>query len=70
MFISDGQDTTHRNKLPDVIKKLKGARGRYINFVCLGVQSGFPTNIAMTLREVYHTGEETIPAIYLIEYAS
>lgn len=50
--------------------KLKGGQGRDIIFLCLGIQSGFPTKISMHLRELYHTGDETIPAIYLIEYAS
>jgi hypothetical protein len=36
----------------------------------LGIQSGFPTTISMTLRQLYQHGDETIPALYLIEYAS
>jgi len=71
VFISDGQDTC--NGIDKVMKKivdLKGGMGRSINFICLGIQSGFPTNLAMSLRTLYHTGSETIPAVYLIEYAS
>lgn len=70
IFISDGQDTANGSGLPDKLKKLKGGQGRKINFICLGIQSGFPTSISMTLRELYHTGDSAIPALYLIEYAS
>lgn len=70
VFISDGQDTANGGSLPDKLKKLKGGCGRKINFICLGIQSGFPTSISMTLRELYHLGDAAIPALYLIEYAS
>ena len=70
IFISDGQDTSLGASLSESISRLNGANGRYINFICLGVQSGFPTTVAMSLREKYHTGTESIPAVYLIEYAS
>jgi uncharacterized protein with von Willebrand factor type A (vWA) domain len=70
VFISDGQDTANGTGLPDKLKKLKGGDGRKINFICLGIQSGFPTSISMTLRELYHLGDSAIPALYLIEYAS
>lgn len=70
IFISDGQDTAHGNKLTERMKSLKGGQGRKINFICLGIQSGFPTSISMTLRELYHMGDSAIPALYLIEYAS
>lgn len=52
------------------MKNLKGGQGRDITFLCLGIQKGFPTTIAMHLRQLYHTGDEMIAAIYLIEYAS
>ena len=45
-------------------------KGSYLNFLCLGVESGFPTFLSMNLRDKYHTGDATIPAIFLIEYAS
>lgn len=70
IFISDGQDTASGATLPDKLKKLKGGDGRKINFICLGIQSGFPTSVSMTLRELYHLGDSAIPALYLIEYAS
>ena len=50
--------------------KLKGGLGKDITFLCLGIKSGFPTFISMKLRELYHTGDEKIPAVFLIEYAS
>jgi|JI91814BRNA_FD_contig_21_2260186_length_537_multi_2_in_0_out_0_1 hypothetical protein len=49
---------------------LRGGMGRDITLLCLGIQSGFPTKMAMEIRKLYHTGDEKIPAIYLIEYAS
>mmetsp|Transcript_22598 Transcript_22598/g.19619 ORF Transcript_22598/g.19619 Transcript_22598/m.19619 type:complete len:160 (+) Transcript_22598:115-594(+) len=70
IFISDGQDN-NLSTLESRCKKLRGNfKGNYLNFLCLGVQSGFPTFLSMYLREKYHTGDATIPAIFLIEYAS
>lgn len=70
VFISDGQDN-NLSTLESRFKNLKGnPKGRYINFICLGIQSGFPTFLSMKLRETYHTGDSTIPAIFLIEYVS
>ncbi len=67
VFISDGEDTVNgEGNLVNAMAKLKGGLGRDITFLCLGIQSGFPTKISMKLRELYHTGDETIPAIYLI----
>lgn len=58
MFISDGQDTTNgEEKLLKKMKELRGGLGRDITFLCLGIQSGFPTKIAMNIRELYHTGD-------------
>lgn len=52
------------------MKNLRGGLGRDITMLTLGIQSGFPTKIAMEIRQLYHTGDQKIPAIYLIEYAS
>lgn len=38
-----------------------------INFLTVGVGSGFPTTIAMSLRNLYHTGEVNIPPLFLLE---
>lgn len=71
VFISDGQDTVNgEGKLQKGLKKLKGSNGRDITFLCLGIKSGFPTFVSIDLRKLYHTGDEKIPAVYLIEYAS
>ena len=71
VFISDGQDTVNgEHKLVEKMKKLRGGMGRDITMLCLGIQSGFPTKISMDIRQLYHTGDEKIPALYLIEYAS
>lgn len=52
------------------MKELKGGQGRDITMLCLGIQSGFPTKMSMDIRQLYHTGDEKIAALYLIEYAS
>jgi len=52
------------------LKRLKGNQGRTVTFICLGIQSQFPTFISMHLRELYHNGLSSIPALYLIEYYS
>ena len=52
------------------MQKLKGGLGRDITFLCLGIKSGFPTFVSIKLRQLYHTGDEKIPAVFLIEYAS
>lgn len=50
IFISDGQDN-NLNTLEERMKKLKGnSENRKINFICLGIQSGFPTFLSMRLR--------------------
>lgn len=51
VFISDGQDTTNgEDKLRQKLKTLRGGMGRDITLLCLGIQSGFPTKIAMDIR--------------------
>lgn len=71
VFISDGKDTVNGDeKVKRKMKDLRGGLGRDITLLCLGIQSGFPTKMAMDIRELYHTGDEKIPALYLIEYAS
>eukprot|EP00826_Nyctotherus_ovalis_P023043 TRINITY_DN17749_c0_g2_i3.p1 TRINITY_DN17749_c0_g2~~TRINITY_DN17749_c0_g2_i3.p1 ORF type:complete len:350 (+),score=100.12 TRINITY_DN17749_c0_g2_i3:134-1183(+) len=67
LFVSDGQDD-NLSTLEARLKKLKGHQGHTINFICLGIQSQFPTFISMNLREFYHNGLPSIPALYLIEY--
>lgn len=49
---------------------MKGNNSHKMNFICLGIQSGFPYFLSMRLRALYHRGDETIPALYLIEYVS
>ena len=41
-----------------------------VSFMCMGVQSNFPTFVSLFLREKYHRGDGNIPSIFLIEYAS
>jgi len=70
IFISDGQDN-NLNTLNERMDRLKGNEDdRKINFICLGIQSGFPTFLSMRLRQLYHRGDDAIPALYLVEYVS
>jgi len=70
IFISDGQDNDVRS-LENRLQRLNGNPKKiYINFLCLGIEAGFPTFLSMKLREKYHTGDPTIPAVFLIEYSS
>ena len=51
MFISDGKDTVNGDvKLKYKMKNLRGGLGRDITMICLGIQSGFPTMMAMDIR--------------------
>eukprot|EP00826_Nyctotherus_ovalis_P016498 TRINITY_DN14775_c0_g1_i8.p1 TRINITY_DN14775_c0_g1~~TRINITY_DN14775_c0_g1_i8.p1 ORF type:complete len:1007 (+),score=286.44 TRINITY_DN14775_c0_g1_i8:187-3207(+) len=67
LFISDGQDNDI-GSLERRLKLLKGSQGHTINFICLGIERQFPTFLSMYLREFYHNGLPSIPALYLIEY--
>ena len=70
IFISDGHDSK-MNSLKQRLSKLKGNQDKFIiNFLCLGVGKNFPTFISMKLRESYHNGNESVPAVFLIEYVS
>lgn len=70
IFISDGGHNTGGN-IDQLLTTLEGNKHKIkINFVCLGVGSGFPTRISMILKEKYHTGDPSMPAIFLIEYIS
>ena len=40
---------------------------RSCNFLCCGVGSGFPTFLSMDLRSIYHTGDSSIPPVFLID---
>lgn len=70
VFVSDGGDNTYYDRLGEQLAKLKGARDRNVSFMCLGVESGFPTKTSMSLRELFHRGDSSIPSIFLIEYSS
>ncbi len=69
LFISDGQDN-NIDSLEHRLQKLRGNQGRMVTFICLGIQSQFPTFISMYLRDLYHNGVSSVPALYLIEYYS
>ncbi len=70
IFISDGGHNSGGD-IKTLLKKLKGnVDKRSINFICLGVGKGFPTFLSMELKELYHNGDLTLPAIFLIEFVS
>lgn len=70
IFVSDGNDTCNDDKIEAMLDSLKGANDWKISFMCVGVKSGFPTFLSLSLREKYHRGDSTIPSIFLIEYTS
>lgn len=65
VFISDGQDD-NSGTLNERLKALTVHAGKKINFISVGVGSGFPTFVAMSLREIYHNGEPSLPPVFLI----
>ncbi len=57
--MSDGADnapSTLKKRLLEMGTEIP--KGKKINFISVGVGSGFPTFIAMLLREIYHNGDE------------
>lgn len=70
IFISDGQD----NDIPslnDRLAKLKRVNNsQVLTFMCLGILAEFPTFVSMKLRDIYHTGDQNCPSVFLIEYLS
>lgn len=38
-----------------------------LNFICLGVGQGFPTKISMSLRKLYHSGDLSIPPLFIVD---
>ena len=69
LFISDGEDN-RLSTLEERMEKLKGnlSKQRQVNFICIGIGKKFPHLLSMRLRQLYHNGDENIPALYLIEY--
>jgi len=70
VFVSDGHDTINGGNLQAKLGSLMGAMQKKVSFMCIGVQSNFPTFVSLFLREKYHRGDGNIPSIFLIEYAS
>ncbi|KRW98960.1 hypothetical protein PPERSA_00787 [Pseudocohnilembus persalinus] len=74
IFVSDGADNNSSTikermaKYTDFIKeKIHGKRSKKINMINVAVGAGFPTFLAMQIRETYHNGDDTIPSVFLIE---
>lgn len=44
----------------------KVAHNKIINFITIGVGSGFPTFVAMSLRDIYHNGAASLPPLFLV----
>jgi len=62
LFISDGQDN-NLSTLEARMRELKGNKGRRVSLICLGILKNFPTFLSMNLREFYHNGDNSIPAV-------
>jgi Mg-chelatase subunit ChlD len=70
IFISDGADNsshTIKERMENLRKQIVTAEGLRINFICVGVGSGFPTFLAMQARSMYHNGDASVPPVFLIE---
>lgn len=68
LFISDGRDN-NLETLSVRLEKLRGGeKSRKVNFICMGITSNFPHFLSMNLRKQYHTGDENIPALFLVEH--
>ncbi|CAD8122178.1 unnamed protein product [Paramecium sonneborni] len=62
VFVSDGQ-----GNYDDKIIKQNMPNVKNLNFICVGVGNGFPTHISMSLRNLYHTGNLSIPAVFIVD---
>jgi translation elongation factor EF-1alpha len=65
IFVSDGDDGDMRT-ITKRIQNLTVPMNLRINLICVGIGSGFPTFVAMELREKYHSGLSSIPAVFLV----
>ena len=65
IFISDGEDNNKSTIEHRINTTLNIPSELTINLICIGVGSGFPTFISMQLREKYHNGNPSIPAVFL-----
>lgn len=68
LFVSDGKDNNEKLCYRKLEKLIGNDNKRFINFLTLGIGKDFPTSISMKLREKYHNGDESLPALFLIEY--
>ena len=64
MFVSDGEGSFSKEIINKTRPEIKN-----LNFICIGVGKGFPTFIAMNLREMYHNGDRSIPPLFLVDTA-
>ena len=72
IFVSDGADScsgTLEKRLADLktISSQVLNKNLIINFLCVAVGVGFPTFIAMRLREIFHSGDSNTPSLFLID---
>jgi hypothetical protein len=72
IFVSDGCDSnsnTLEKRLKDLEENFKkiDLTQKTIHFICIAVGKEFPTFISMKLRGIYHSGESTIPPVFLVD---
>lgn len=69
VFVSDGDDSS--GNLPRLLAALQELPhvASVLNFLCWGVGSGFPTGLAMWLRDRFHRGPASSPPVFLLESA-
>ncbi|CAD8111689.1 unnamed protein product [Paramecium primaurelia] len=61
VFVSDGQGSYDEKAIKQTMPNVQN-----LNFICVGVGNGFPTHISMSLRSLYHTGNLSIPPVFIV----
>lgn len=70
LFVSDGADTTG-NGIKSIVNDCAALPWpTAINFICWGIGRGFPTELAMGIREKLHTGPTSSPPVILMDNSS
>lgn len=67
VFVSDGQgDTYQLDEVCQSIRKSMDAAHLKLEMTTLGIGAGFPTHIAMSIRNALHSGRESLPLVSVV----
>jgi hypothetical protein len=72
IFVSDGGDDNQATieKRLEEETRIQIDLKKSINFMTIGVGSGFPTFLSMKLRAMYHNGQSDLPPVFLVDTSS